>query len=232
MNLAVEFPSISYREGHAAVAKMAKGIEDIGYDQLDVYDHVVMGYDIEGRTKSYYPAQMPIIEAFMMLSYAAAVTERIGLGTEVLVLPQRQPALVAKQSFAGYFVEWQGASRYRRRLAESEYEALGENFKDRGRRMDGPSTCGLTGAMRGSTSRASIILPRRWQWSLNRLKAALCRCGLAVTRPRLSGGSAKKAMAGSLARSVTRISPSAPWTQFRRRRWPQAEIPTRSDGKA
>mgnify|MGYP001227392751 CR=1 FL=1 len=97
MKLAVEFPSISYREGHAAVAKMAKGIEDIGYDQLDVYDHVVMGYDIEGRTKSYYPAQMPIIEAFMMLSYAAAVTERIGLGTEVLVLPQRQPALVAKQ---------------------------------------------------------------------------------------------------------------------------------------
>ncbi len=137
MKLAVEFPSISYREGHAAVAKMAKGIEDIGYDQLDVYDHVVMGYDIEGRTKSYYPAQMPIIEAFMMLSYAAAVTERIGLGTEVLVLPQRQPALVAKQVSSldtlsngrvrlGIGVGWQ----------ESEYEALGENFKDRGRRMD------------------------------------------------------------------------------------------------
>ena len=137
MKLAVEFPSISYREGHAAVAKMAKGIEDIGYDQLDVYDHVVMGYDIEGRTKSYYPAQMPIIEAFMMLSYAAAVTQRIGLGTEVLVLPQRQPALVAKQVSSldtlsngrvrlGIGVGWQ----------ESEYEALGENFKDRGRRMD------------------------------------------------------------------------------------------------
>ena len=97
MKLAVEFPSISYREGPAAIVKLAKGIEEIGYDQLDVYDHVVMGYDIEGREKSFYPAQMPIIEAFMMLSYAAAVTERIGLGTEVLVLPQRQPTLVAKQ---------------------------------------------------------------------------------------------------------------------------------------
>ncbi len=137
MKLAVEFPSVSYREGPAAVAKLAKGIEEIGYDQLDVYDHVVMGYDIEGRTKSYYPAQMPVIEAFMMLSYAAAVTKRIGLGTEVLVLPQRQPALVAKQVSSldtlsdgrvrlGIGVGWQ----------ESEYEALGENFKDRGRRMD------------------------------------------------------------------------------------------------
>lgn len=137
MKLAVEFPSVAYREGAAAVARLAKGIEEIGYDQLDVYDHVVMGYDVEGRTKSFYPAQMPIIEAFMMLSYAAAVTERIGLGTEVLVLPQRQPALVAKQVSSldtlsegrvrlGVGVGWQ----------ESEYDALGESFKTRGRRMD------------------------------------------------------------------------------------------------
>lgn len=137
MKLAVEFPSVAYREGPKAVGKLAKGIEDIGYDQLDVYDHVVMGYDIDGRAKSFYPAQMPIIEAFMMLSYAAAVTEKIGLGTEVLVLPQRQPALVAKQVSSldtlsdgrvrlGVGIGWQ----------ESEYEALGEDFKTRGRRMD------------------------------------------------------------------------------------------------
>ena len=137
MKISVEFPSVAYREGPKAVGQLAKGIEDIGYDQLDVYDHVVMGYDIEGRTKSIYPAQMPIIEAFMMLSYAAAVTEKIGLGTEVLVLPQRQPALVAKQVSSldtlsggrvrlGVGIGWQ----------ESEYEALGEKFKTRGRRMD------------------------------------------------------------------------------------------------
>lgn len=137
MKLAVEFPSVAYREGPKAVGKLAKGIEDIGYDQLDVYDHVVMGYDIDGRTKSIYPAQMPIIEAFMMLSYAAAMTDKIGLGTEVLILPQRQPALVAKQVSSldtlsdgrvrlGVGIGWQ----------ESEYEALGESFKTRGRRMD------------------------------------------------------------------------------------------------
>ena len=73
----------------------------------------------------------------MMLSYAAAMTDKIGLGTEVLILPQRQPALVAKQVSSldtlsdgrvrlGVGIGWQ----------ESEYEALGESFKTRGRRMD------------------------------------------------------------------------------------------------
>jgi probable F420-dependent oxidoreductase len=137
MKLAVEFPSVAYREGPEAVTRMAKGIEDIGYDQLDVYDHVVMGYDVEGRDKSFYPAQMPILEALMMLAHAAAVTKTIGLGTEVLVLPQRQPTLVAKQVSTldtlsggrvrlGIGVGWQA----------SEFEALGEDFSDRGKRMD------------------------------------------------------------------------------------------------
>jgi probable F420-dependent oxidoreductase len=80
---------------------------------------------------------MPILEAFMALAYLAAVTTRVTLGTEVLVLPQRQPALVAKQVSTldtlsggrvrlGIGVGWQ----------ESEYEALGEDFRTRGKRMD------------------------------------------------------------------------------------------------
>ena len=97
MKLSVEFPSIAYREGPAAVARLAKAIEDIGFDQLDMFDHVLMGYPTETRAAPIYPPQMPIMEALMVLAFAAAVTEHIGLGTEVLVLPQRQPVLVAKQ---------------------------------------------------------------------------------------------------------------------------------------
>jgi probable F420-dependent oxidoreductase len=80
---------------------------------------------------------MPIIEALMGLSYIAAVTSRVTLGTEVLVLPQREPTLVAKQVGTldtlsggrvrlGIGVGWQ----------ESEYEAMGEDFRTRGARMD------------------------------------------------------------------------------------------------
>ena len=137
MKLAVEFPSVSYREGPQGVMRLAQAIEQIGYDHIDMFDHVVMGYPMEGRPPGPYPAQMPILEALMALSYMAAVTSSVTLGTEVLVLPQRHPTLVAKQVSTldtlsggrvrlGVGVGWQ----------ESEYEALGEDFHTRGARMD------------------------------------------------------------------------------------------------
>lgn len=137
MKLSVEFPSVAYREGPAGITRLARSIEQIGFDQLDMFDHVVMGFPTDTRPAPVYPPQMPIMEALMMLSYFAAATDRIGLGTEVLILPQRQPVLVAKQIATldilsggrvrlGVGVGWQA----------SEYEALGESFASRGARMD------------------------------------------------------------------------------------------------
>src|SRR4029434_8225545 len=137
MKLTVEFPSVSYREGPKGVMRLAQAIEQIGYDHIDMFDHVVMGYPMADGRPGPYPAQMPILEAFMALSYMAAVTTRVGLGTEVLVLPQRHPTRVAKQVSTldtlsggrvrlGVGVGWQ----------ESEYEALGADFHTRGAPMD------------------------------------------------------------------------------------------------
>ena len=137
MKLSVEFPSVSYREGPDAVRRFAREVERIGYDHIDVFDHVVMGFPIAGRPPGPYPATMPILEAFILMAHLAAVTSRVTLGTEVLVLPQRHPTLVAKQVSTldtlsggrirlGVGVGWQ----------ESEYEALGEGFRTRGARMD------------------------------------------------------------------------------------------------
>src|SRR5918996_1285292 len=137
MKLSVEFPSVSYREGPEGVRRFARTLEQIGYDHIDVFDHVVMGHPMAGRPPGPYNAQMPILEALILLSHVAAVTTRMTLGTEVLVLPQRQPALVAKQVSTldtlsggrvrlGVGVGWQ----------ESEYEALGVDFHTRGARMD------------------------------------------------------------------------------------------------
>lgn len=137
MKLSVEFPSVSYREGPAGVLRLAKAIEDMGYDHIDIFDHVVMGYPTPTRPAGPYAAGMPILEALVTLSYFAAVTTRVTLGTEVLVLPQREPTLVAKQVSTldtlsggrmrlGIGVGWQA----------SEYEALGEDFHTRGKRMD------------------------------------------------------------------------------------------------
>ena len=137
MKISVEFPSVAFREGPGKVAVLARAVEDIGYDDLAVFDHVVMGHATDTRPGPMYPPQMPILEALVTLGFVAAVTERIGLSTEVLVLPQRQAVLVAKQVSTidtlsggrmrlGVGVGWQ----------EAEYEALGEDFHDRGRRMD------------------------------------------------------------------------------------------------
>jgi probable F420-dependent oxidoreductase len=137
MQLSVEFPSVAYREGPEQLVELAKAIEAIGYDDLAMFDHVVMGYPTTTRKPPMYPSQMPILEAFITLGFVAAVTSRVTLSTEVLVLPQRQATLVAKQVSTldtlsggrmrlGVGVGWQAA----------EYEALGEDYATRGRRMD------------------------------------------------------------------------------------------------
>lgn len=137
MKLSVDFPSVVYREGPAKVAELARRIEAAGYDDIAVFDHVVMGYETATRPAPIYPSQMPILEALTTMAFLAAVTERVGLSTEVLILPQRPAVLVAKQVSTidtlaggrvrlGVGVGWQ----------EVEYESLGEDFGQRGRVMD------------------------------------------------------------------------------------------------
>ncbi|MGI9598801.1 MAG: LLM class F420-dependent oxidoreductase [Acidimicrobiales bacterium] len=136
MKIAVVFPSVMYREGAEGIQRLVRGIEEIGYNELAMFDHVVMGHPTETRRAPYYSPTMPIMEAFMMLANAAAVTTTIGLGTSVLVLPQREPTLVAKQVATldtlsgvrvrlGVGIGWQRA----------EYEALHNEFSTRGRRL-------------------------------------------------------------------------------------------------
>ncbi len=137
MKLTVDYPSVAFREGPAKVLELGKALEEIGYDEIAVFDHVVMGYPTEDRKGPRYPPQMPILEAIVLMAQLTAVTERIGVSTEVLVLPQRQPVLVAKQISTidtlsggrvrlGVGVGWQ----------QSEYDALEESYTNRGRRMD------------------------------------------------------------------------------------------------
>ena len=133
----MEFPSVAFREGPAKVGALARAIEEIGFDDLAMFDHVVMGYATPTRRAPIYPSQMPILEALVTLAHVAALTSRVTLSTEVLVLPQRQAVLTAKQASTidtlsggrlrlGVGVGWQ----------EAEYDALGESFETRGRRLD------------------------------------------------------------------------------------------------
>jgi probable F420-dependent oxidoreductase len=136
VKLSVDLPGAACREGPGKVEELARAIESIGFDDLAVFDHVVMAHATETRP-SQFPARIPILEALTTLAFLAAVTDRIGLSTEVLILPQRQTALVAKQVSTvdllsggrvrlGVGVGWQ----------QAEYDSLGEDFAARGEVMD------------------------------------------------------------------------------------------------
>ena len=137
MKISVEFPSVVHREGPAQVASLARAIESAGYDDIAMFDYVVVGYGTDTRPEPPYPATSPVLESLTTLSFLAAVTDRVTLSTELLVLPQRQPVLVAKQASTidtlsggrlrlGVGAGWQSA----------EYDALGEQFSGRGARLD------------------------------------------------------------------------------------------------
>lgn len=137
MKLTVDYPSVAYREGPEKVLDFGRGLEQIGYDEIAVFDHVVMGFGTETRQPPRYPPQMPILEAVVLMAQLAAVTDRIGLSSEVLVLPQRQPVLVAKQIST---IDLLSQGRVRLGVGvgwhDAEYDALEEDFTNRGKRMD------------------------------------------------------------------------------------------------
>lgn len=138
MKLGAIFPINVIGTDPSAIRDYITGVEELGYDHMVIYDHV-LGADPSARPTwgSRYSINDAFHEPLVVLAYAAALTRRIGLVTGVLVLPQRQTVLAAKQAAEidvlsggrltlGVGVGWN----------EVEYEALGEDFHSRGRRLD------------------------------------------------------------------------------------------------
>lgn len=138
MQLGVIFPQTEIGADPGAVRAYAQAAESLGYEDLVVFDHV-LGADASKRAgwdRPYRHTDM-FHEPFVLFGYLAGVTAKIKLTTGVLILPQRQTALVAKQAAA---VDVLSGGRLRLGIGigwnEVEYEALGENFHDRGRRSE------------------------------------------------------------------------------------------------
>ena len=116
----------------------AQAAEELGYDHLLAYDHV-LGADTTNRPDwpGPYRAEHQFHEIFVLFGYLAAVAPGLELVTGVLVLPQRQTALVAKQAAE---IDLLTGGRFRLGVGLGwnfvEFEALGEDFTNRGRRSE------------------------------------------------------------------------------------------------
>ena len=138
MNIGVVFPQVEIGQDPAAIRDYAQAIEAMGYTHILAFDHV-LGANPErpGGWKGPYTYRHAFHEPFVLFGFLAGVTRRVELVTGILILPQRQTALVAKQAAAVDVL-----SRGRLRLGVGvgwnpvEFEALGEEFKNRGKRIE------------------------------------------------------------------------------------------------
>ncbi len=138
MRLGAIFPQTEIGADPAAVKDFAQAAEDLGYEHLLVFDHV-LGADASKRESWDRPYSKDDMfhEPFVMFGYLGAITEKLEFTTGVLILGQRQTSLVAKQAAE---VDVLTGGRLRLGIGigwnEVEYEALGQSFTNRGRRSE------------------------------------------------------------------------------------------------
>src|SRR5215475_2753804 len=137
MKLGAIFPQTECGTDIPAIAAFVEAVEAMGYDHLFVADHV-LGADARVHAHpslAIYSHEAPVHEALTLMAYLAAITRRITLATGILILPQRQTALVAKQAAQ---IDVLSGGRLRLGIGVGwnavEYEALNEAFDNRGRR--------------------------------------------------------------------------------------------------
>ena len=137
MRLGVIFPQTEIGNDPVAIKDYAQAAEQAGYDHLLAYDHVLGGHPDRFPFRPPYTHETPFHEPFVLFGYLAALTTTLELVTGIIILPQRQTALVAKQAAA---IDVLSGGRLRLGVGIGwnavEYEALGENFKNRGRRVE------------------------------------------------------------------------------------------------
>ncbi|MFI9815390.1 LLM class flavin-dependent oxidoreductase [Saccharothrix variisporea] len=192
MRIGVNVPNFGPGTNPGVLRDWARTVEGLGFDLLMVSDHVVITPDVAEQ----YPE--PFYEPFTTLSWLAGVTERITLGTTVLIAPYRHPLLVARMAanldalsggrlVLGVGVGW----------ARQEFAALGVPFAERGRRTDevvaavrevdvpvwigGQSDGALRRAVRlGDAWHPLRLTPAQWREGVERLTAVAEAEGRAV----------------------------------------------------
>lgn len=139
MRIGAVYPQIELGGDPDAVRAIGLATEELGFDHLLAYDHVAGAEHADRDPELWgpYTATDPFHDPFVLFAHLAALTERIELVTGVLILPQRQTVLVARQAAD---VDLLSGGRLRLGVGVGwnhvEYTALGQDFSTRGARAD------------------------------------------------------------------------------------------------
>ena len=131
MRVGIHLPQIGRKAGPEAIRRAAVQAEELGFADVWTSEHIIV------PSRAPYPPSAVFYDPVLTLTWAAAYTQRVGLGTSVLVLPMRHPLPLAKE-----LATLQNLSEGRVILGagvgwlEAEFAALGVPFRERGRRMD------------------------------------------------------------------------------------------------
>ncbi len=138
MKIGIVYPQTEIHHEPITVRDLAQTAEDLGFNHILAYEHVLGANPKRpGGWQGPYTFEDPFMEPFALFSFMAAATQRIEFTTGILILPQRQTALVAKQAATldvlsggrlrlGIGIGWNAV----------EYTALNEDFHNRGRRVE------------------------------------------------------------------------------------------------
>src|SRR6266542_7101639 len=137
MRLHAIFPQTEIGSDPAVIARFIRDVEAMGFDGLVAYDHVLGADPARPNWSGPYTIDSTFHEVMVLFSFAAAITTTLELSTGVLILPQRQTALVAKQAAA---LDVLSGGRLRLGVGVGwnwvEFDALGMRFADRAKRIE------------------------------------------------------------------------------------------------
>ena len=138
MHFGVIYPQTEYPPEPGAVRDYAQTAEGLGFAYIGAYDHVLGANPARPEGwKGPYDFRSAFLEPLVLFGFMATITERVGFVTGVLILPQRQTAVVAKQAAT---LDVLSAGRLRLGVGlgwnQVEYVSLGQDFHTRGRRIE------------------------------------------------------------------------------------------------